>query len=148
LDMHFMLDVIARNGIFAENSEGMRVLSPYATSVQGRLATEVRNASRLADWQVGAEIAANSVSHMGAAFASSATGASNDYRRRDALVKTFRTALTELRGEADKLLANGPPEKSDEAYKALYQDRSGEVSFEALHGLMGESARPLIRDAT
>jgi hypothetical protein len=148
LDLHYMLDTIARSGIYADGSEGMRVLSPYATGVQKRLASDVRNASRLADWQVGAEIAANSVAHMGAAFAANATGAGTSYRDREELVTTFRGALTELRGEADKLLANGPPAKSDQAYQALYQDRSGEVSFDALHKMLGESARPLIRDAT
>jgi hypothetical protein len=146
LPLSRLLTMVERQGIFADESEGLRVVSPFAAQVGEELHNEVQKAATLSDWRAGAELAADIVANSCASFAAQAVDA--NYQRKEELVAMYRDAIERFSPQLDKLLENGAPSKQDEAYQALYQDMAGEFSFEALKASMGVAqAKELVRNA-
>lgn len=141
-----LLKQVERNGIYNDGSDGLRILSRFATGVKERLWSEVAKASQLSDWRAGNELAGDVVAHTCASFAAQAVKA--DFAERDGLVTLYRDAITRFSPQLDKMLANGPPEKKDASYQAFFQELAGEFGFEALKEHMGVGkAHQLVRRA-
>ncbi len=146
LPMARLLANVERQGVYADESSGLRIISPFAIEVRERLWDDTAKAARLSDWRSAAEMVANTVSHTCASFAAQATDA--DFEERDRLVSLYRDALARFDPQLDRLFENGKPSKQDERYQALYQELAGEFGFEALKEHMGVGkAHELVRDA-
>lgn len=146
LPLSRLLDLVERQGIFADGKDGPRVLSPFAAKVGQCMHAEVQRAATLSDWKAGGELAADLVANCCASFAAQATGA--DYEKKEGLVTLYRDALKRFGPQVDALLAHGIPSKQDEAYQAFYGDLAGEFSFEALKDHLGVAqAKELVREA-
>lgn len=146
LPLSDLLERVETNGVRTQNREGSSVVSPFAARVGECLHNEVQTAAHLSDWKAGGEFAADLVANVCASFAAQATGA--DYEKKESLVGLYRDALSRFSPQVDKLLAQGIPDKQDEAYQAFYGDMAGEFSFEALKAHMSVAqARELARNA-
>jgi hypothetical protein len=140
-----LLERIEKDGIF-NDSGSLRVISPYAASVKQALHHEVKQAAEISDWHVGADVTADVVANMSAAFASHASKA--DFEQRKKLASLYRNSIALFAPQVDQLLADGAPTPKDEHYQALYQEMAGEFGFEALKQHMGVGrAHDLARNA-